>query len=141
VQIWFGEVLPADRLPQVRREVDEALRLDPSPGSSWRVLAAVRHFFEWDPLFRRAMDRAPTDPAGFSWFGDHLLDMRRFDEAHVLPACPGGCATLARADRLCRQHALLRRGPGHRRVSAVLSMTTGGTATRSGSVAWVALPL
>jgi tetratricopeptide (TPR) repeat protein len=86
VRIWFGEVPAADAVRQVRQEAREAIRLDPSAGEPWRVLASASHFVDWnhaeaETLFRRAMALSPQDPAAASWFADFLLDMRRFDEA------------------------------------------------------------
>jgi tetratricopeptide (TPR) repeat protein len=88
VRLWFGEVRPIDAVQQVRTEAEEAIRLDPSKGEPWRVLAAANHFVDWDhvkaeALFRRAMELSPADPAAASWFADFLLDMRRFDEARL----------------------------------------------------------
>ena len=88
VRIWFGEVRPADALMQVQKEIAEAMRLDPTSGGPWRVRAAVSHFFEWDHAraeteFRKAIELAPDEAVGFSWYADYLLDLRRFDEARV----------------------------------------------------------
>jgi tetratricopeptide (TPR) repeat protein len=88
VRLWFGEVRPLDAVQQVQKEAQEAIRLDPSKGGPWRVLAAASHFVDWDhvkaeALFRRAMALSPEDPAAPSWFADFLLDMRRFDEARL----------------------------------------------------------
>jgi tetratricopeptide (TPR) repeat protein len=88
VRLWFGEVRPVDAVQQVQQEAQEAIRLDPSKGEPWRVLAAASHFVDWDHVkaeaqFRHAMDLSPADPAAPSWFADFLLDMRRFDEARL----------------------------------------------------------
>jgi tetratricopeptide (TPR) repeat protein len=89
VRLWFGEVRSIDAVQQARQEAEEAIRLDPSKGEPWRVLAAASHFVDWDhvkaeALFRRAMTLSPEDPAAASWFADFLLDMQRFDEARLL---------------------------------------------------------
>lgn len=86
VRLWFGEVPAHTAAQQARQEAREAIRLDPSAGEPWRVLAAASHFVDWnhveaETLFRRAMALSPQDPAAASWFADFLLDMRRFDEA------------------------------------------------------------
>ncbi|HEU4691873.1 MAG TPA: tetratricopeptide repeat protein [Vicinamibacterales bacterium] len=88
VRIWFGEVRSADALMQVQKETAEAMRLDPTSGGPWRVRAAASHFVEWDHAraeteFRKAMELAPNEAVGFSWYADYLLDLRRFDEARV----------------------------------------------------------
>ena len=88
VRIWFGEVRSADALMQVQKETAEAMRLDPTSGGPWRVRAAASHFGEWDHAraeteFRKAMELAPNEAVGFSWYADYLLDLRRFDEARV----------------------------------------------------------
>jgi serine/threonine-protein kinase len=89
VQIWFGEVRTSDAVVQARHEVEQALRLDPSLGFGWSVLAAIEHFFEWNHEqaelnFRKAIGMSPTSAVAHSWMGDFLLDMRRFEEARVL---------------------------------------------------------
>ncbi len=117
VRIWFGEVKPDEALPQVYKEIEEAMRLDPSLGESWRVRAAASHFFEWEHAraeseFRRAIELGPDDPAAFSWYADYLLDLRRFDDARVcLPARPRGRSAVARTAGVRRQLTLLCRQP------------------------------
>ena len=55
---------------------------------AYRVLGYVSHYVDWnhkeaEAHFRRAIDLGPDDSGALSWYGDFLLDMRRFDEARV----------------------------------------------------------
>jgi tetratricopeptide (TPR) repeat protein len=86
VRVWFAEVPVTDSTPLIRKEAEQAVRLDPNLGQPWRVLAGVSHFLDWEHTraeaeFLKAQQLSPTDPAAFSWFGDFLVDMRRFDLA------------------------------------------------------------
>ena len=87
-RIWFAEVKADEAVTQARHEVEEALRLDPTLGLAWSVLAAIDHFFEWNHeqaelKFRKAIQMSPTNAIAHSWLADFLLSMRRFDEARV----------------------------------------------------------
>jgi len=86
VRVWFSEVPVKQAAALARQEAEQAMRLDPGLGSSWRVVAAASHYFDWDHAradseFRKARELGPTDAASLSWYGDYLLDLRRFDEA------------------------------------------------------------
>jgi Tfp pilus assembly protein PilF len=86
VRVWFGEITATEGVAQARKEAEQAIRLDPSLGAPWRVLAFGSHLVNWEHQraeaeFRKAIALSPMDPAGRSWFADFLLDMRRFDEA------------------------------------------------------------
>jgi tetratricopeptide (TPR) repeat protein len=86
VRIWFGEVKADQAAVQVRMEAEQAMRLNPKLGQAWNVAAALSHFVEWDHAqaetqFRKAIAMSPNNAVGYSWFGDFLSDMRRFDEA------------------------------------------------------------
>ena len=86
VQLWFGEVRVTEAMPRVREEAEQAIRLDPSSGQAWRVLAFGSHIVDWDHAraereFRKSIELSPENPSGYSWLADFLLDMRRFDEA------------------------------------------------------------
>lgn len=88
VQMWFGEVPASEAAARARKEAERALELDPASGQPLRTLAGITHFIDWDhakaeSLFRRAQALSPTDAASFSWFGDLLVDMRRFEEART----------------------------------------------------------
>jgi serine/threonine-protein kinase len=88
VRLWFGEVRAQEAGAQVRMEAEQALRLNPRLGQAWNVLAGLAHFVEWDHVraeahFHKAMELSPTSAISYSWFGDFLSDMRRFDEARV----------------------------------------------------------
>jgi len=85
---WFGERPPSDTMNEARRYAEEARRLNPSLGSAWRVLGNVSHFFDWnhklaEAQLRRSIELNPQDATALSWYGDFLVDMRRFDEARV----------------------------------------------------------
>ncbi len=85
---WFGERPPSDTMNEARRYAEEARRLKPSLSSPWRVLGFVSHYLDWNHQeaernFRRAIELNPMDASALSWFGDFLVDMRRFDEARV----------------------------------------------------------
>jgi serine/threonine-protein kinase len=85
---WFGEHPPSETMNEARREAEEARRLDPSLSFSWRVLGFVSHYLDWnhqeaERSFRRAVELNPKDTSAWSWYGDFLVDMRRFDEARV----------------------------------------------------------
>jgi Flp pilus assembly protein TadD len=88
VQVWFSEVPAKDAATRARSEAERAIQLDPADGRPWRLLAGISHFVDWDhgkaeSLIRKAQHLSPDDPAAFSWFGDFLVDQRRFDEARV----------------------------------------------------------
>ncbi|HEY7186063.1 MAG TPA: tetratricopeptide repeat protein [Vicinamibacterales bacterium] len=88
VRIWFGEVKATEAAAQARREAEQALRLDPTLGAAWRVLAGISHFVEWnhdqaEMQFRKAFELSPTGAVTLSWYGDFMADMRRFEEARA----------------------------------------------------------
>jgi tetratricopeptide (TPR) repeat protein len=83
---WFAEHPPSETMAQARRYAEQARQLDPSLSSPWRVLGFVSHYLDWNQQeaeknFRRAIELSPRDAAAQSWYGDFLVDMRRFDEA------------------------------------------------------------
>jgi tetratricopeptide (TPR) repeat protein len=85
---WFGEHTLADTMTDARRYAEQARQLDPSLSGGWRVLGFVSHFLDWNHAeaernFRRAIELNPKDRAAQSWYGDFLVDMRRFDEARA----------------------------------------------------------
>jgi Tfp pilus assembly protein PilF len=89
VRLWFGEARADETARQVRMEIAQAMRLDPTIGLSWSVLAAVDHFVDFDhhraeTAFRKAIELSPDDAVVLSWYGDFLLDMRRFEDARTL---------------------------------------------------------
>jgi tetratricopeptide (TPR) repeat protein len=88
VQSWFGEIPAREAAGRATSEAERAIELDPTFGPAWRLLAGISHFVDWDhekaeSLIRKAQQLTPTDPAAFSWFGDFLVDQRRFDEART----------------------------------------------------------
>ena len=88
VSIWFAEASPRDAVSQAKSEAEQALRLDPRSSQAWRVLAFASHYADWDQTtaeaqFRKAIDLDPQSGVASSWFGDFLVDMRRFDEARI----------------------------------------------------------
>lgn len=85
---WFGERPPSDTMQAARREAEEARRLDPSLSAAWRVMGFVNHYLDWnhqesERAFQRAIHLNPGDAPAQSWYGDFLVDMRRFDEARA----------------------------------------------------------
>jgi tetratricopeptide (TPR) repeat protein len=88
VQMWFGDVPAIEAAATAKKEANRAIALDPLNGAAWRTLGGISHFIDWDHAaaesqLRRAMELAPQDAATFSWFGDYLVDHRRFDEART----------------------------------------------------------
>jgi tetratricopeptide (TPR) repeat protein len=88
VQIWFSEVPARDVAARASSEAHRALELSPESGPPLRVLAGINHWIDWDHAtaeaqMRKAQTLAPNDAGAFSWFGDFLVDMRRFDEART----------------------------------------------------------
>jgi Tfp pilus assembly protein PilF len=88
VSVWFAEVPPREAVSRAKNEAEQALRLDPRSGQAWRVLAFASHYADWDHTtaeaqFRKAIDVDPQSGVASSWFGDFLVDMRRFDEARI----------------------------------------------------------
>lgn len=84
--IWFSDVPVSDNVAQARDEAHEALRLDPSLGAPWRVLAFASHYADYDHAaaersFRKAIELDPTDAVALTWFGDFHTDLLQFDEA------------------------------------------------------------
>jgi tetratricopeptide (TPR) repeat protein len=84
---WFGEQPPSDTMVAARRYAEQARQIDPALGTPWRALGFVSHYLDWNHVraeteFRRAIALTP-DTFAFSWFGDFLADMRRFDEARA----------------------------------------------------------
>jgi tetratricopeptide (TPR) repeat protein len=85
---WFGEHKLADTMTEARRYAEQARQLDPSMSGGWRVLGFVNHFLDWNHLeaernLRRAIELNPKDRSAQSWYGDFLVDMRRFDEGRA----------------------------------------------------------
>ena len=85
---WFAERPVAETMADARREAEHARQLDPKLSSAWRVLGFVSHYLDWDHQvaeahFRHALALNPRDAAAQSWYGDFLLDLRRFDEARA----------------------------------------------------------
>ena len=85
---WFAEVPPSETMLRAKSEAQQALRLDPSAGPPWKVLAFVSHYHDWDhpkaeTEFHKAIELGPRDAGARSWYGDFLVDLRRFDEARV----------------------------------------------------------
>ena len=88
VRIWFGEVKTAEAVAQARHEVEQSLRLDPTDGFAWSILAGIDHFVEWnheraEMKFRKGIELSPKHPIAHSWFGDFFSDMRRFEDARM----------------------------------------------------------
>jgi Tfp pilus assembly protein PilF len=88
VRMWFGEVKTDEIAGQVRMEIEQAMRLDPTNGQAWSVLAAIDHFIEFDHQraeteFRKAIEMSPRHAVVLSWYGDFLLDLRRFEDART----------------------------------------------------------
>ena len=87
---WFGERPLTDTMAEARRLAKEAQRLDPSMARSWSVLAWVSHYVDWnhkaaEEQFLRAIALRPT-AVEYTWYGDFLANMRRFDEARAMYA-------------------------------------------------------
>ena len=85
---WFSERPVAETMVDARRIAEEARRLDPSAGRPWGVLGWVSHYVDWDHQtaernFRRGIELTP-DASALSWYGDLLVDMRRFDEGRQM---------------------------------------------------------
>lgn len=88
VRIWFGEVKTSEAAAQARHEAEQAMRLEPTFGFPWSILASIDHFVEWnheqaEMKFRKAIELSPKHAVTHSWFGDFLLDLRRFEDARV----------------------------------------------------------
>ncbi len=88
VHMWFSEQPAREAAALARKSASEAIRLDPSSGAPWRVLAFISHVVDFDhqaaeAQFRKAVAMNPKDPVAHSWFGDFLVDMRRFEEARA----------------------------------------------------------
>ena len=87
-QTWFGELPATQTMSAAKRAAGQALRLDPSNSAAHRVLGWVAHYQDWDHMtaerhFREAIDLDASSAVAHSWFGDFLVDLRRFDEARV----------------------------------------------------------
>ena len=85
---WFAERPPSDTMALARRYAEHARQLDPGLSGPWRVLAFISHYKDWDhnsaeKSFRRAIELNPRDSVALSWYGDFLVDLRRFDEARA----------------------------------------------------------
>ena len=85
-QTWFSDRPSLETMMEAKREAQRARQLDPSRSGSWRVLAAVSHFYDWDHVtaerrIRKALDLDPGSGAALSWFAEFLANLRRFDEA------------------------------------------------------------
>jgi serine/threonine-protein kinase len=85
---WFAERPPSDTMALARRYAEQARQLDPALSGPGRVLGFVSHYLDWDHTaaeksFRRAIELNPRDSVALSWYGDFLVDLRRFDEART----------------------------------------------------------
>jgi serine/threonine protein kinase/tetratricopeptide (TPR) repeat protein len=80
-------VLPArEVLPKVKSVAAKALELDDTLAEAHTSLAWAR-FHDWDWIgaereFKRAVELNPGYPTAHSWYGEYLMALGRFDEAH-----------------------------------------------------------
>ena len=85
-QTWFDETRAIESMNEARKEAERARQLDPSSPGAQLALGWVTHYLDWDHQaserhFRRAIELVPAAAVAHSWFGDVLLNQRRFDEA------------------------------------------------------------
>ena len=83
------DVAPAnDRLPQSKAAAMRALEIDDSLAEAHTALGFYLSTYEWDWVgsereYRRAIELKPNYPTAHHWLGEHLVDLKRFDDSLV----------------------------------------------------------
>jgi serine/threonine-protein kinase len=83
---FYGNVSPAEVLPQARSALVQALRLDETLAEAHAVNAYIRAYYEWDwraaeQEFRRALELRPNYADAYFSYSRFLASRRRLDEA------------------------------------------------------------
>jgi eukaryotic-like serine/threonine-protein kinase len=87
-QLSDFNVLPTrEVLPKVKSAAAKSLELDEAGAEAHTSLAWAK-FHEWDwagaeKEFKRAIELNPSYPTAHSWYGEYLMVLGRFDEAHT----------------------------------------------------------
>ena len=81
----WGKLSSAEAFPQARAAALTALRLNPGSAEAYTALALEEFRYEWDPAasqrdFRKALELNPNYAPAHHWYGQSLVDQRRFDE-------------------------------------------------------------
>ena len=83
------DVAPAnDSLPQSKAAAMRALEIDDSLAEAHTALGFYLSTYEWDWVgsereYRRAIELKPNYPTAHHWLGEHLVDLKRFDDSLV----------------------------------------------------------
>ena len=82
--VW-GRLSSAEAFPRSRAAALTALRLDPSSAEAYTSLALETFRYEWnfaeaDRDFQKALQLNPNSAPAHHWYGQSLVDRRRFDE-------------------------------------------------------------
>jgi len=109
----FGLVAGRDVLPEMKRNAETAVRLDPSSAEAWSVLAGTSAHWDndWEKGkdgFERAILLQPGNPGPRAWYGMMLAVQGRFAEAEAELVKASRVNPLAAADqtRLAYLHYL-----------------------------------
>lgn len=103
----FGLVSGKEILPELRRNAEAAVRLNPESSAAWTVMAGISAHWEFNWVeaerrFRRAIAIQPSNYSAHAWYGGVLAMLGRFDEAEreygvairLNPLFPSGHARL-----------------------------------------------
>lgn len=114
----FGLVSGREIFPELRRNAEAAVRLNPESSAGWTVMAGISaHWdFNWaeaERRFRRAIALQPSNYSAHAWYGGVLAMLGRFDEAEheysiairLNPLFPSGHARLGFLCYLRGDHA------------------------------------
>ena len=77
---------PTEVMPKAKAAAMKAIELDDTEGGAHATLALVESVYDFDRAaaekgFRRALDLKPSNSEAHLWYGIHLAELGRFDEA------------------------------------------------------------
>jgi TolB-like protein/tetratricopeptide (TPR) repeat protein len=85
----YGHVAPAEAMPRAREAAQRAVALDETLAEGHASLGHVLRAWDWDfegaeREFRRALELNPNYALASLWYGIHLTDRERYDEARAV---------------------------------------------------------
>ncbi|MEZ5394408.1 MAG: tetratricopeptide repeat protein [Bryobacterales bacterium] len=126
----FGVVSGKEILPELRRNAEAAVRLNPDSSAGWTVMAGISAHWEFDwpeaeKRFRRAIALQPSNSAAHAWYAGVLAMLGRFEESEreygvalkLNPLFPSVHARLGFLSYLCGRDA-----EAERRLQAAMQL-------------------
>jgi len=82
----YSYLPPKEAMPKGKEAALKALEIDDTLGEAHNSLAFVKRYYDWDWIgaekeYQRAIELSPNYATAHHWFGLHLAQMGRFDEA------------------------------------------------------------